>query len=152
MYWLGPPCCWNSRDPEALEAGVTHRLAEFARIDAEPARTAGACGQEDVTVEDLLRRQPLFIAKLLKALHKVAHRKIGGIALAPIAEFLPEAESLLRRNFKRFGLVSQTAETRRDDQIMRAAQTAKQDRRGLPLGPLERALRRPRVMDNRLLA
>ncbi len=72
---------------EPFKAGILQRKPVLRFVHAEAARTAGAGGEEDVVVDDLLPRLPLLF-QLLQIADQVAHGKVSGVALAVIAELL----------------------------------------------------------------
>ena len=77
---------------EAVEAGILQRKAILRLIHAEAARAAGAGGEEDVVVEDLLAGHA-FLLQQLQIPHQIADGEISRIALAVVAELLAGLES-----------------------------------------------------------
>ncbi len=77
---------------EAVEAGVAQRLAVLGDVHAEAARAAGAGGQEDVVLDDLLGRDLLIVAQPGQVLDQVADGEVGRVALAAVAELLAEGQ------------------------------------------------------------
>ncbi len=69
---------------EAIEAGILQREAVFGLVHAEAAGSAGAGGEEDVVVDDLLAGLSLLL-QILQVAHQVADGEVGGIALAVVA-------------------------------------------------------------------
>ena len=79
---------------KAVEAGVTQGQAVLGLVHAEAARPAGAGGQEDVAVDDLLGAHALDVAQVLDELHEVADGEVGRVALPVVAVLLAELEGV----------------------------------------------------------
>ena len=91
---------------ESVKARVAQRQAILGFVHAEAAGPAGAGGEEDVAVDDLLLGQALLFQALGK-LHQVADGEVGGIALAVVAVLLAQLESLLVGHRDRLALVAE---------------------------------------------
>ena len=56
----------EEHDAEAVEAGVAERLAVLGDVHAEAARAARAGREEDVLLDDLLRRHAVLVAQVMR--------------------------------------------------------------------------------------
>ncbi len=82
---------FEQQHAEAIEAGIFQREAILRLIHAEAARAAGAGGEENVVIQNLVARHPFFLQEL-EILHQVAHGEISRIALAVVAELFAGLE------------------------------------------------------------
>ncbi len=81
----------EEQDAEAVVAGVAEGEAILGLVHAEAAGTAGAGGEEDVAVDDVLLGEAL-VFEVLEVLDQVADGEVGRVALAVVAELLAGLE------------------------------------------------------------
>src|ERR1019366_5356076 len=91
---------------EAIEAGVAQGEAIFGFIHAEAAGSAGAGGEENVAVDDLLLGNALLFQGL-QVLDQVADGEVGGIALSVVAVLFAGLERLYVRRGNGFGAIAE---------------------------------------------
>ena len=111
---------------EAIEAGIFQREAILGLIHAETARAAGARGEEDVVIEDVLARDA-FLFEELQILHQVADREISRIALPVVAEFLAELEGRHVGHRQLFAAITAALEDGANQVLMLPGEAAKQN-------------------------
>ena len=127
---------------EAVEAGVTERLAVLGDVRAEAARAARAGRDEHVVLDDVFLRHAA-LAKTVEVLHEVADGEVRRVALAAVAVLASVLERVVIRRVHREDLVADAAQRRLDEQVVRHRQARDEDRRVLAL--IARELARHRV-------
>jgi len=140
---LDPLLLLEQEDAKAVEAGVLERESIFGFVHAEAARAAGAGGEKDIAVDDVLARHSLLF-QALKVLDQVSDGEIRGIALAVISELLAGLERGHVRSGDDLAFISAAFENGLDESFMLPRQTAEQDGDVVTLlgaeGPLHRFL------------
>ena len=114
---------------ETVKTGVAQCQTILGFVHAKAARTAGAGGKEYVAVNNLLLGHALLF-KALQVLDHIAHGEVGGIALAVVAEFFAELESVHIGRGNHFGLIAQAFQ-RAVYQLLVLPRQATEKQRGL---------------------
>ena len=112
--------------PEALKAGVLQREAVFRLVHAKAARAAGAGGEEDVIIDDLLARLSLLF-QLLQVADQVADGKVSRIALAVVAELLARLKVRDHRGRNVLAAIAAAVEDGLDHLFVLPGEPAKED-------------------------
>jgi hypothetical protein len=116
----------EQEDAETVEPGVAEGEAVFGLIHSETAGAAGAGGEEDVLVNDLLLAETLLF-KSLEILNEVTHGEIGGVALAVVPVLFAGLEGPDVRRRDGFGAVAEAFERAVDKLLMLPSKTAEQE-------------------------
>src|SRR5580704_15353312 len=111
---------------EAVEAGVLQREAIFGFIHAEAAGAAGASGEENIVVENLLARNA-FLFQKLEVLHQVAHSEICGIALAVVPILFADLEGRHVRHGQFLATIAATLKDGADQIFVLPGEATKQN-------------------------
>ena len=130
--WFRPPDCWKSSTRKPSKPAVAQRQPVLGFVHAEAAGAAGARGEEDVAVEDLLLGQPLLF-QVLQELHQVPDREVGRVALAVVAVLLAESGRPSRSARARLAAVAQAFERAMDQLLVLPGQAAEEEGRLVPL-------------------
>ena len=126
---------------ESIKARVAQCQAILGFVHAEAAGAAGAGGEENVTVNDLLLGQAL----LFQASGQTAqgcHGEVRGVALAVVAVFLAELEGVLVGDRQGFALVAETFQSAVDKLFMLPGEAAEENGGVIALGFGKGALHR----------
>ena len=132
----------EQQDAEAVEAGVTERLAVLGDVRAEAARAARAGRDEHVVLDDVFLRHAA-LAQTVEVLHEVADGEVRRVALAAVAVLASVLERVVIRRVHREDLVADATQRRLDEQVVRHRQAGHEDRGVLAL--IARELARDRV-------
>ena len=113
---------------ETVEAGVAQGLSVLGHVGAEAARAAGAGGDEEVAVDDVVLRHAPLVPHVLQDLHQVADGEVGGVALAAVAKLLAHGEGGVVGGVDGLDFVPDAAQRRGDEHVVGHGQAAHQDR------------------------
>ena len=118
---------------EAIKSRVAQRQTILGFVHSEAAGPAGAGGDEDVAVDDLLLGQA-FLFQVLDKLHKVADGEVGGIALSIVAILFAELEGLLVGHRDRLALVAEAFQRAMDQLFVLPGEAAEENGGVVALG------------------
>src|SRR5262249_40193391 len=116
----------KEKNTEAVETGVLQREAVLGFVHAKAARPAGARGEENIIVEDVLARDSFFLATL-EVLNQIADREIGRIGGALVAVFVTDRKGGHVGAWQRFAAVAAALEDGADQVLVLPVDPAKED-------------------------